>query len=674
MSPERDLHITVVKKVHPRLGLFVTRHADSSFQHERPVGGYFNSFCSRSRLERPIRSFMMSLWNSFLLFWSLVSTATHTTTALNISAVDLPFGDINVLVLTDTHSWVTGHKQESPLNADYGNVLSFYEHIQHVPNLFFCVNGDWIDGTGLSMNGEAFSLTQILERMPWDALNIGNHELYHPQVIDFIQQPGGFVDWWQGRYLTSNVVRADNQEPIGSRYRVLRGESTTVLTFGFLYNMMDHVDSVNVEQVESVVNSTWFYQALTADQYDGILVLAHMHVEDPLVNVILIKIRLLLGNDMPVQFLTGHTHIRSFVTMDEASTSFEAGRYLDTLGFVSFPKQATLQAAVSNENLFQHKFIDANQETFRQILGINKLDTPNGKELSDFILTVQENMGLNEHIGCVEQSYFVENGVDEEQSLWGFFNERVVATQFEEDNALLLDKGGWRYDLVGGQLRVGDIIAVSPFNDSLHAWEDVSGAVIIALNETVNNGTETWMPKLPAYVLGSAKPLDASKRYNLITGGYDVERMRSVLQEIDSDTASRDPNRLDVTSTSIWLQFFQDHSPCASPVHDTPSKFHFPWQSTAREDEAEGSTKPRNNDDLFMLFFMFASVVIVALLGINVYQRGQLLRRQSAQRDATIMQALQEYSDSHEADDEFVITDSDEDDQDPAGKLEARLV
>ena len=45
--------------------------------------------------------------------------------------VQLPFGDINVLAVTDVHAWVAGHAPHEPLyDADYGDILSFYERVQ----------------------------------------------------------------------------------------------------------------------------------------------------------------------------------------------------------------------------------------------------------------------------------------------------------------------------------------------------------------------------------------------------------------------------------------------------------------------------------------------------------------------------------------------------------------
>lgn len=80
--------------------------------------------------------------------------------ALVVSASldELPWGDVNVMVVTDVHSWIGGHIHESEHNADYGDVLSFYEHLKaysqkHGYDLWFVNNGDWLHGTGTWVTG-----------------------------------------------------------------------------------------------------------------------------------------------------------------------------------------------------------------------------------------------------------------------------------------------------------------------------------------------------------------------------------------------------------------------------------------------------------------------------------------------------------------------------------------
>ena len=105
----------------------------------------------------------------------------------------LQFADINVLVTTDVHSWLHAHPHpdHSPLlDADFGDLLSFWRHARAAANaqgrdLFLVDNGDVVDGTGLSaatsVNGAA--VYPLLSKLPYDALNCGNHELYHDETV-----------------------------------------------------------------------------------------------------------------------------------------------------------------------------------------------------------------------------------------------------------------------------------------------------------------------------------------------------------------------------------------------------------------------------------------------------------------------------------------------------------
>ena len=65
-----------------------------------------------------------------------------------------------------------------------------------------------------------------------------------------------------------------------------------------------------------------------------------MDKDDSNVSVILSGIRslsTLFPNlaTIPVQFITGHTHYRGWNKKDDYSSSFEAGHYLDTLGWIT---------------------------------------------------------------------------------------------------------------------------------------------------------------------------------------------------------------------------------------------------------------------------------------------------------------------------------------------------
>ena len=378
------------------------------------------------------------------------------------NGIDLPWNDINIVILTDVHSWVAGHSyhESNTSNADYGDILSFYKHLQlycekqETRDLFFVMNGDFLHGTGMSSDPPTF-LIPILEQMPWDAITIGNHELFYQSTIEYLTKPNdGFVDYWNGTYVTTNVRLNQTGTYLGSPYTFLKGtqSNTTILTFGFLYDMTNEDPSSIVDKVEDVVQHTWFREVLSGNQgsFDVILILAHMDLEHPLLSVILHVIRDICGDDIPVQFITGHSHIRRSTEFDPKSVSVEAGRFLDTLGFVSFSK----------EGVFDHAFIDTHVSSFMSILNIEDpkdFPTSDGKALSQLILETQVREGLLDVIACAPQSYFLNRTMDKEDSLFGLFLKDVVPNYLFHGNSskiMINERHDFWYNLYDGKLHL----------------------------------------------------------------------------------------------------------------------------------------------------------------------------------------------------------------------------
>ena len=196
-------------------------------------------------------------------------------------ATSLPLGDMNLMVLTDVHSWIGGHQRhESNLNADYGDVLSLYQRLKdeirrkYKRDFFMVMNGDFMDGTGLSTTPPEY-LTPLLATMPFAIINLGNHELYHEETVEWIKSQ--FIPHWRGHYLTSNTLWKPTKQPLGSRYVFLEGSHSTLIAFGFLYNFEGNAKNTIVEKVEDVVRQAWFLSVLArTDAYDAILVMAHV--------------------------------------------------------------------------------------------------------------------------------------------------------------------------------------------------------------------------------------------------------------------------------------------------------------------------------------------------------------------------------------------------------------
>jgi hypothetical protein len=439
--------------------------------------------------------------------------------------------------------------------------------------------------------------------------------------------------------------------PMGNRYKVLQGKSN-LLTFGFLFDMKDHSKIVTVEAVENVVLQKWFTTALQEEEYDAILVLAHMGASDPLIQVILDRIRNLVGHHTPIQFLTGHTHYRDFVVVDSACTSFEAGRYLDTVGFVSFPtKSSTSQLPsvnVTTSDLFKHVFLDANVETLRNVLRVDQLPTSDGTALSSYIQRTRKEMGLEEVVGCLNGDLFLNNGLGKEDSLWRFFRDYIVPGVFGVDEVLFIGKGMWRYDLYGGDITLDNLLSVSPFNESFHVWENVPGRTIYDLNRTGNNITTPagtvnppFMPELPEFILCPGEKFDPNGGpYYLVTNAFESKQIEALLSLVDPAFVDRQPSVMNLTTTQLWIQHFSEerHIFGCSPFG---KHFH------GDHDRGQNSSAASTDSDFVWISFLLLAVTCVFVLSIwHVWQRSIIHRRLTYQRNFETNEALREYQDT----------------------------
>lgn len=500
------------------------------------------------------------------------------------STVELPWSDINIVMVTDVHSWIAGHKQHSAiehLDAGYGEVLSWYERLQaeQKGDLLFVMNGDFVDGTGLTTVPPEH-LVPLLKQMPFSAVNMGNHELYRADSLEYLNQ-SGFFDHWGGNYLTSNTFwskkaalnHTNDNRPIGNRYTYLKAPMAkkSILTFGFLFNFEGNCHTTRVETVQTVVQEEWFQNVLRdTSKYDAILMLAHMDYRDPLVHVLHQAIRKYSSNDMPLLFINGHSHIRGASTLDTHAETIEAGRFLDTVGFASMPWRGN-----AKEKPFGKVFIDANLASLQATLNISSTTsseeflTPNGEKLKRDIVATQETLGLLKPIGAVNQTYFLEVPVDQEHSVWHLFLQQVVPSQLSlkptTKVAYIQGSGAFRYDLMKGVVTVNDVIAVAPFQDHVELLvKHMKGSDLRRLlQETsaiVNVKQNTVLPRYVSTV--TLETVHDSMSYDLVTAGFDVSALCDILEQ--NLLIGCQPTQLYkydgtlITTTSLWMDYFED--------------------------------------------------------------------------------------------------------------------
>ncbi|KAL3940201.1 MAG: hypothetical protein SGBAC_005208 [Bacillariaceae sp.] len=489
------------------------------------------------------------------------------------SDMALPWGTVNLLVLTDVHSWIAGHERhESNVNVDYGDVLSFVQRLhrfidsQPDMDLYLVMNGDFMDGTGLSTRPPKY-LTPLLKQMPFDVVNLGNHELYDNATINFILDE--FIPDWNGHYLTSNSLYEPTRQPLGSQFW--------------------HSQNTIVENVQDVVRQSWFRRALTNEKFDTILVMAHMHVTDPLTQVILDAIR--EHTDCAVAFVTGHTHLRRYEVLDENSVSFEAGRFLDTIGFMSWnPSDAATGSPLSPEEKFPHVFIDTNRDTLTEILyatdnSTNSLPTLEGIRLTDKIHTTQDEMGLLETVGCSPHVYSLSTPINEKLSLWGLYIHQIVPERLLQTPGTLYVEGtgSLRYDLMNGKILIDDVISVCPFNQTIYEVAvDLPAAKLmealgieippssygaIKPNKILQEGRQ-----LPTWAVATTSKtgiLDLDQRYRVLTPLYYLNYLNERIANVTGTPAiepvivrkASDPQVNEMT-TDLWKDYIEANWKC----------------------------------------------------------------------------------------------------------------
>eukprot|EP00747_Dinoflagellata_sp_TGD_P083847 gnl/TRDRNA2_/TRDRNA2_162280_c0_seq2.p1 gnl/TRDRNA2_/TRDRNA2_162280_c0~~gnl/TRDRNA2_/TRDRNA2_162280_c0_seq2.p1 ORF type:complete len:578 (-),score=72.37 gnl/TRDRNA2_/TRDRNA2_162280_c0_seq2:80-1813(-) len=530
--------------------------------------------------------------------------------------------DVNIVVTTDLHSWIDGRPHQPHLNATIADMVNAVEYLREAAaklgkDVFVFDNGDINDGTGLSSiaGNHIDYLAPLLRQVPYDALNCGNHELYQRGdgknnlcPITGLQQ-SGYIKSWKGRYLTSNIVMAGTDSPVGERFVELTGKlGTKLLVFGFLYNMPDHCPPVDVQKVESVVQSSWFLEALDGPgiRSHAIVVLAHMDADDPLVSVIHKQIRSHLPNK-PVQFITGHSHQRKFTRLDGLASSYEAGCKLDTVGYISFPLANNEPADAASWIPFDYVDIDGNTAALAQALNLSVPSaqawfppvTPQGATVAKRLNETQQLLGLSRQLGMSTMTYKFSDGLEEASSLYGLYVNKIVpSVLFSSKHGavdpstpsppqwFVIGTSALTYDIYEGPVTVDDCYKASPYANFFYSLPGVPGRLLEQLLTKLNSaswaedapcmskvlhrgdvlrcelGSGRSFP-LPNYVATQSHGAGSDVPYDIIYCDFDSNAVEDALIALGWSTnpqANRTVYMPGVNDTSVLLEYFAKQS------------------------------------------------------------------------------------------------------------------
>jgi len=444
---------------------------------------------------------------------------------------DLIWGRLNFLQTTDVHGWLAGHLQEPDYSADWGDYVSFAKHMRDKANrdgvdLLVVDAGDRVEGNGLYDSSEPKGkyYYDIYKQQDIDIICTGNHELYRAFVVE--REHNTVVPNFQNTYIASNVNYKNSTsgqlEPLAPRYRKIktRNQGLDIVAFGFLFDFdrANHTNS-HVQLVRDAVTEPWF-EAAMREEVDVFVIDGHVGVEMPEFQTTVFNAIRKWNPHTPLVFLGGHTHLRNATMYDKNAISFSAGRYFETVGWVSVdgPLKRAERDATNPEAdrfTFNRKYIDTNLHSFWHHSGVNKtlFDTPKGKNTSDMIRDARITMGLDERYGCAPRNYWltqVENG--HQNSVYTLLTDQVLPgldygiPPSSLPRLTLMNSGAIRFDIFKGNFTRDSRFNSFPFQNNFLYIPRVPYGQIKSLYNILENWEKFYQEPTP-YLLALGLPL-----------------------------------------------------------------------------------------------------------------------------------------------------------------------
>ncbi|KAG6307439.1 hypothetical protein E4U45_004615 [Claviceps purpurea] len=423
---------------------------------------------------------------------------------------DLAWGQINFLHTTDTHGWIGGHLSEPQYSADWGDYISFSQHLKRRADddgvdLLIVDTGDRVEGNGLydASNPKGLFYYDIWAQQQPDIICIGNHELYQASTADC--EVNTTVPNFKGKYIASNVDYIDpesgERKPIAQRYRKFRtkNQGLEIVAFGFLFDFKGNANNTVVQSVADTIKEQWFQNAIR-EKPDLFVVIGHVGLRMEEYRTIFTALRKQNWNT-PIAMLGGHAHVRDTRRFDSQSLAMASGRYFETIGFMSIDGIGhKLTGQVSSETTasslkFNRKYIDTNLLGMYHHTGLNETTFPTkkGKAVSTQIARARKALDLDYTFGCAPKDLWMSRArYPSNESIFSWIQDEVfpdiLVNEKRKDKSRLaiMNTGGIRFDIFQGPFTRGSTYLVSPFVSGFNFIPDVpyhiASKVIVLLN------------------------------------------------------------------------------------------------------------------------------------------------------------------------------------------------
>ena len=421
---------------------------------------------------------------------------------------ELQWGQLNFLHTTDTHGWHGGHLQESQYSADWGDYVSFAEHLRKRADddgsdLLLVDTGDRVEGNGLydASDPKGKYYYDIYREQSVDILCTGNHELYQAPTVDL--EHSRTVPNFKNNYIASNLDYVDpktgERSPMAQRYRKFqtKNQKIDVVAFGFLFNFQLGANNSAVQPVEDTIKEEWFQKAIR-EKTDLFVVIGHVGVRMEEFKAIFKAIRK-QNWFTPIAFFGGHVHVRDAIAYDAKSFALASGRYFETIGFMSIDgitkkgeKDASTQALS-----FNRRYIDNNLLGLYHHTGLNETTFPteHGRNVSKMITKARNELDLDYTYGCAPQDYWMARApYPSNGSIFTWFEKEVlpdvIVSEKRKDvpRLAIMNTGAVRFDIFNGPFTRDATYIVSPFLSGLQYIPDVPYGVASKVLKLINNG------------------------------------------------------------------------------------------------------------------------------------------------------------------------------------------
>ncbi|KAK4102219.1 hypothetical protein N658DRAFT_495573 [Parathielavia hyrcaniae] len=419
---------------------------------------------------------------------------------------DLVWGKLNFLHTTDTHGWHGGHLQEPQYSADWGDYVSFAQHMRARAHkdgvdLLLVDTGDRVEGNGLydASTPKGKYYYDIYRQQDVDIICTGNHELYVASTAD--GEHLYTVPNFKTNYIASNLdyidPRSGERMPMAQRYRKFqtKNQKLDIVAFGFLFDFIGNANNTVVQPVKETVKEQWFQEAIM-EETDVFVVIGHVGVRMPEFQIIFRAIR--KQNPLtPIVFFGGHVHIRDAVAYDARSFAVASGRYFETIGWMSVDGE--LERAARSEDArpsFHRRYIDNNLSGLHHHTGLNATTFPteHGRNVSAMITSSRTALDLDYAFGCAPKTLWMSRSpYPGKDSIYSWIETEVlpdVAVNPDRRHLprlAIVNTGAIRFDIFQGPFTRDTTYIVSPFLSTMAYLPDVPYAMARKVIKLLNN-------------------------------------------------------------------------------------------------------------------------------------------------------------------------------------------